>query len=290
MNLRSSRNKEIKPPRTILEMPNVFEDKTVSDLIRSLKKVKFKQKNINKTPDWGTFWCTKKSIPKIWVEKMRTVVQNCVYIKSKLQEGDEESYLADHFIHRMTGNDNLVERRASSQMAWHTDGTTEDHPLISIIYTIYNEKTDSMNDPSGTTLGGGVVLSAFDDGRLTLAGGEKDNTAKSSTTTTYFPRTNSCYIIPGYFVHHCVQRIMDENTVRYSYVQFLRLKRTIKNKRTQEVISMNHYLRREWSLANGKNCTFYCKLCWKSYRSERALNDHKRHVKACGKKDTIKNA
>ena len=128
---------------------------------------------------------------------------------------------------------------------------------------------------SALDAGGFVKLSNFDDGRFVANQSSLQNHPKSSSTTTYYPKTNSFYIFPGYFVAHAVFKV-ELDTVRYSVVMFIKLRNGLIGG-----LSPDKYLRREWAASNLDGKKEVCDRCWSAFDTPRNLRRHKRRSKIC---------
>ena len=109
---------------------------------------------------------------------------------------------------------------STAQHRWHTDSAAT-RAFLTVVYTVYNGISDS-NAVCAVDVGGAVGMSNQDDGRFRRASISQAQTPQSWSTTSYYPKTNSFYIFPGYFVSHAVYKVYP-GTVRYSIVMFLRL-------------------------------------------------------------------
>ena len=106
----------------------------------------------------------------------------------------------------MTDGDGVAQQRQreAPQHVWHTDGLGEPH--LTCVLTVYDSELGNRS-LSAMEAGGYVKLSNFDNGHFTQADSSRHNHPKAQSTMTYYPKTNSLYIFPGYFVAHDVFKV-----------------------------------------------------------------------------------
>jgi hypothetical protein len=224
--------------------------------------------------DWGVSICDDYSIPSLFKKKMMDTILSVDKVRLLATELRDEKCFHRIFINRMCTTDDALQQRQndSPQHVWHTDGYGGE--LLTVILTLYNGELDS-DALSAMDVGGRLGLSNADDGHFTPVSSKTPQHPKSHTTTTYYPKTNSLYIFPGYFVSHAVFKV-HPGTVRYSIVMFVRLRKSMINGVTPDT-----YLRAEWAASNPDKKSVVCHQCWSTFHDESALNYH--HTRSCKK-------
>ena len=166
---------------------------------------------------------------------------------------------------------------SSPQHLWHLDGNgaPDGEELLTVARTLCDDELDS-EALSAWQVGGYLGLSNADDGHFAPVSSTTHNKPKSHTTTTCYPKTNSLYIFPGYFVSHAVYKV-HPGTVRCSIVMFVRLRTTLVKGVTPDMC-----LRAEWAASNPENKTFVCHQCWSAFHNQPALTSH--HNRSCKKR------
>jgi hypothetical protein len=187
-----------------------------------------------------------------------------VKVLATKQRGD--GFFHRIFINRMSDSDGVAQQRQreAPEHTWHTDGFGEPH--LTCVLTVYGYELDSSS-LSAMKAGGYVKLSNFDDGHFAQADSLRPNHPVPKYSTTYYPKTNSLYIFPGYFVAHAVFKV-NPGAVRYLVVMFVKLRNTL-----IEGITPDIYLRREWAASNEGNRKMVCHGCYSAFRSKKGLVD-----------------
>jgi hypothetical protein len=268
------------PPRAMLEVPNVLKGASGRSTLSAITQLEYtvakkydQEGDVAGNKDWGISVVGKEGIRPALKEAMMSAVLSVPKVKLLATEERNDDFFHEIFINRMSSVDNVRQQRQidAPQHLWHTDGTV---PHLTAVLTIYDSELDS-NLLSAHDVGGFVKLSNFDDGRFTPTDSQRQNHPKPSSTTTYFPKTNSLYIFPGYFVAHAVFKVYP-GTVRYSVVMFVRLRDGL-----IDGVTPDTYLRREWASGNLDGKKEVCDRCWSAFVSQRQLDDHQRRSKHC---------
>jgi hypothetical protein len=214
-----------------------------------------------------------EGIPPALKKAMMLEVLSVDKVKLLATEGRDDDFFHEIFINRMSSvNDARQQRQIDApQHPWHTDGTA---PHLTAVLTICDSELDS-NMRSAHDVGGFVKLSNFDDGHFTPTDSQRQNHPKPSSTTTYFPKTNSLCVFPGYFVAHAVFKV-HPGTVRYSVVMFIRLRYSLIDGGAPDMC-----LRSEWASGNLDGKKEVCHRCWSAFGTQRQLVDHKRRSIHC---------
>jgi hypothetical protein len=276
--MRTRRKTAILPPRALMEVTNVLTGPTAGPFIYSMSTFKYRlvekddqegDKEANK--DWGVTAVDEGGIPASFKSKMMETVLAVDKVKLLATELRDENFFHRIFINRMCTTDAPEQRRLcrSPQHLWHLDGNgaPDGEELLTVVYTLYDDELDS-DALSAWEVGGYLGLSNADDGHFTPVSSKSYNQPKSHTTTTYYPKTNSLYIFPGYFVSHAVYKV-HPGTVRYSVVMFVRLRTSLVNGVTPDT-----YLRAEWAASNPENKSFVCHECWSAFPNQSARTSH----------------
>jgi membrane protein insertase Oxa1/YidC/SpoIIIJ len=129
-----------------------------------------------------------------------------------------ERFFHGIFINRMCDDDAAQQQRQVSSMQhhWHTD-EVGNWPILTVVYMVFNSLINSTA-MSALEAGEAYSMSSSDDGRFHRA-----SRSQPWSTTSYYPKTNSFYIFPGYFVSHTVYKL-NSGTVRYFIVMFVCLR------------------------------------------------------------------
>jgi hypothetical protein len=278
---RKSANTE---PRALLEVTNVLTlatgpsiISTISNLNFTLQKKDDQEGDEEADKDWGVSVVNEDGLPAAFKTFMMETVLKVDKVKLLATDLRDENFFHRIFVNRMCTTDDAKQSRRSDspQHVWHTDGygASEDEELLTAVLTLYNDELDS-DLLSAYNVGGRLGLSNADDGRFTpVCSNSYSNFPKAHTTTTYFPKTNSLYIFPGYFVAHAVFKV-NPGTVRYSIVMFVRLR-----KQLIDGVTPDNYLRAEWAASNTENKSVVCHNCWRAFHNLTALNSH--HKRSC---------
>jgi hypothetical protein len=271
-------------PRALLEVTNVLTVATGPSIISTMSKLKFtlqkkddQEGDEESDEDWGVSAVNEDGIPASFKTLMMETILQVDKVKLLATDLRDENFFHRIFINRMCTTDEAKQLRQfdSPQHLWHTDGygASEGEELLTVVLTLYNDELDS-DLLSALDVGGRLGLSNADDGRFTpVCSNSCTNFPKSHTTTTYYPKTNSLYIFPGYFVAHAVFKVKP-GTVRYSIVMFVRLR-----KKTINGLTPDNYLRAEWAASNTENKSVVCHNCWSAFHNHSALNSH--HTRSC---------
>ena len=265
------------PPRSVSEINHVLDKRHFASLLSTVSSLEYRLETISASVGNGRAADTSWGITAVEHERVPACVQSsmmtaCLPVPAVQQLSScyrDGRFFHNIFINRMCDVDSADQQRqtSSAQHRWHTDGA-DDHPLLTVVYTIYNSEADS-DSLSSHTVGGAVGMSNLDDGRYRRTSKSQPLTPQSWSTTTYFPKTNSFYIFPGYFVSHAVFKVYP-GTVRYSIVMFLRLRSKFCGEK------VDNYLRRQWALANSDCKKFHCGSCWSTFKDKRSLSEHYR--------------
>jgi hypothetical protein len=269
-------------PRALHEATDVLNQKVFASLMDTIVGLDYQHQVREEVPDncisdsepkhqnssWGITAVSKEKVPSSVTTVMMQACLKCPKIKDLvINSRSPEKFFQGFLINRMDYDDSEVPQQRSRQGAqhiWHTDGNA-DKPFLSVVYTIYNGQPDSRS-LSALEAGGIVLMSNLDDGRFRRSSKAQQQTPQNWSTTSYYPKTNSFYILPGYFVSHAVCKVYP-GTVRYSIVMFLPLRHPAK---------ADHQLRSDWALANGKQHTTVCDKCWSTFKDGYALVRHQR--------------
>ena len=219
---------------------------------------------------WGVTAVDHGSIPSSMKSSLMNACLRVPRIRDLATNHRDDRFFHLVFINRMCDQDTAEQERlvSTAQHGWHTDGIGGNDAFMTVVYTLYDNEQDS-SALSAHEVGGIVGMSNMDDGRFRRASLNQPETPKAKTTTVFFPKTNSLYIFPGYFVSHAVFKVKP-GSIRYSVVMFVRLKRTImKNK-------VDHVLREEWALSGDSNKSVCCQRCWSTFVDDYGLSEHKR--------------
>jgi hypothetical protein len=264
----------------MLEVPNVLKGASGRSTMSAIAQLNYRvdkkydqEGDVAGNKDWGVSVVGHHCIPPALKEVMMSAVLSVNKVKLLATEQRNDNFFHEIFINRMSSIDDARQQRQidAPQHLWHTDGTA---PHLTAVLTIYDSELDS-NALNAQNVGGFVKLSNFDDGRFTPTDSQRQNHPKPSSTSTYYPKTNSLYIFPGYFVAHAVFKVLP-GTVRYSVVMFIRLRDSLIDGVTPDI-----YLRREWAISNSDGRKEVCDRCWSSFASHRQLTDHQRRSKKC---------
>jgi hypothetical protein len=270
-------------PRALLEVKNVFNSTTGGSLILSVNNLNYfvhekddQEGDVAAKKDWGVSVVEEEGIPADLKEMMMKAVLAVDKVRLLATEQRDEGFFHCFFVNRMSTDDAQQQLRSeSSQHVWHTDGDqTADQQSLTCVYTLYGEELDS-DSLSAYDAGGFLKLSNFDDGRYTSSGLGRTNLPKASSTLTYYPKTNSFYIFPGYFVSHAVFK-MKPGVVRYSIVMFIKLRDS-----RIDGVPPNIFLRREWAASNNENRKEVCCRCWSAFGNKAKLRSHQIRSKSC---------
>jgi hypothetical protein len=272
-------------PRALLEVTNVLTGPTAGPFILSMQQLNYRllkkddqegDEKANK--DWGVTVVEEGGIPASFKTTMMEIVLAVDKVKRLATELRDENFFHRIFINRMCTTEGAKQQRQddSPQHPWHTDGNgaTVGEQLLTVVYTLYDDELDS-EALSAMDVGGRLGLSNADDGHFTPVSSTTYNKPKSHTTSTYYPKTNSLYIFPGYFVAHAVYKV-HPGTVRYSIVMFVRLRST-----PVDGVTPDTHLRAEWAASNPENKLFVCRHCWSAFHKQSALLSHQ--IRSCKK-------
>jgi hypothetical protein len=288
--MRSSAKTSILTPRSVKEVNNVLNGDAFSALHGAVVGLDYHLQNVTllSAPDatyfeksWGVTVADDDSIPTSMKTTMMSACLCVPAIRDIATAHRDERFFQRFFINRMCVDDAARQERLLSQAqhGWHTDGDPK-HPFLTVVYTLYNGQSDSES-LTAFQVGGIVGLSNTDDGRFRRASQSQPDVPSNSTTTSYFPKTNSFYIFPGYFVAHSVYKVKP-GTVRHSIVMFVHLKRSIGGLKVDKI------LRREWALSGHPSKLFCCGICWSTFSDELGLAKHRRRSpKKCRQKDLL---
>jgi hypothetical protein len=282
--MRSRAKTSILAPRSVKEVNNVLTREAFSSFHSTVVGLEYNLNNktyltAEDTPSnektWGVTAADDDSIPNSIKTTMMSACLCVPAIKDLATTHHDQRFFERFFINRMCDDDAADQERLSSQAqhGWHTDGDPE-QPFLTVVFTLYNGESDS-DSVSSFQVGGAVGMSNTDDGRFRRASKSQPEVPSSSKIASYFPKTNSFYIFPGYFVAHCVFKVKP-GTVRYSVVMFVHLKTSLGGLKVDDI------LRREWALSSHPPKLFCCGNCWSTFSDEIGLAKHrKRPPKKC---------
>jgi hypothetical protein len=270
-------------PRSLLEVPNIFNSTNgppFISLVSSLNYVVAKKIDqegdevANK--DWGISVVEEDGIPSSLKQTMMEAVLEVPKVRRLATDQRDDGFFHRFFINRMSTDDATQQLRTeSSQHVWHTDGDqTKGEQHLTCVLTLYGTELDS-DSLSAYDAGGFLKLSNFDDGHYTPSSLGRPNLPKPSSTVTYYPKTNSLYIFPGYFVSHGVFK-MKPGRVRYSVVMFIKLRNSV-----IDGVTPDFFLRREWAASNPENRKEVCHRCWSAFRTKLQVRSHRIRSKSC---------
>ena len=271
-------------PRAMIEVTNVLKGSKGHSILDSITQLDYQlarkddqEGDVEALNDWGVSVVEEEGIPPSLKKSMMEAVLAVKKVQLLATDDRDEGFFHRIFINRMCSTDQASQQRQidSPQHVWHTDGLPpfcQSH--LTAVLTLYDSELDS-NALSAHQVGGFVKLSNFDDGRFTPCDRSRQNHPKPSSTTTYFPKTNSFYIFPGYFVSHAVFKVKPL-TIRYSVVMFIKLRPSLIGG-----LSPDSYLRGEWAASNADEKKEVCVTCWSAFGTPRLLSDHRRRSHKC---------
>jgi hypothetical protein len=205
---------------------------------------------------WGVSAVDNDHVPKILTT---TMMEACLWVplihNLATSHPDDRLFLS-FFINWMCDADLAKQDRlvSKAQHGCHTDAPGGKPSFLTVVYTAYNSQSDSEAF-SALELGGTVGVSNLDDGQFWRASKGQPETPQSWSMMSYYPKTNSLYIFPGYSVSHAVFKVKP-GAIRYSIVMFVQLCRKFSGQ------TVDHYLCSRWALSRDHRKTVCCDICW----------------------------
>jgi hypothetical protein len=279
----------ILPPRSVTEVSKVLEGSGFSSFMSTLAGLDYKLQTRTVLNDggtsteeksWGVTAAEEEDVPKILKTTMMEACL-CVPLIHRLATSHrDDRFFLSFFINRMCDADAAKQERlvSKAQHGWHTDAASGATSFLTVVYTAYNSQSDS-DAFTALELGGTVGMSNLDDGRFRRASKSQPETPQSWSTMSYYPKTNSFYIFPGYFVSHAVFKVKP-GAVRYSIVMFVRLRRRFSGQ------TVDYYLRSQWALSGDSRKTVCCDICWSTFVGQSSLAKHR----LCGRQKCVERA
>jgi hypothetical protein len=209
--------------------------------------------------DWGVSVVEENGIPARLKKEMMRLVLLVDKVRCLATDLRDDRFFDRIFINRMSSTD-------------ATFPPSNCH--LTVVLTLYNSELDS-DAISAKECGGYVKLSDYNDGRYIQSNTTSKNVPKAGSTSTYYPKTNSFYIFPGYFVAHAVFKVKPETT-RYSVVMMVKLRKKMKGG-----VIPDTYLRREWAASNAEGKEEICERCWGAFGSKKQLVEHQTRSQKC---------
>jgi hypothetical protein len=271
------------PPRSLVEVTNVLKGPHAGLILASITRLDYKlaekddqvgDKEAKR--DWGISVVEEEGIPAALKKDMMESVLSVDLVRLVATEERDDHFFHRIFINRMCSTDEARQQRQKDgpQHPWHTDGLSHLQSHLTVVLTLYDSVLDS-DLISAHDVGGYVKLSNFDDGRFTPCDLGRRNHPKPSSTTTYYPKTNSLYIFPGYFVAHAVFKV-NPGTTRFSVVMFIKLRDTPIGD-----LSPDKYLRRQWAASNPDGKKEVCERCWSAFATKSDVRKHQSRSRKC---------
>jgi hypothetical protein len=281
MKLRTRHGPNDRVPSSLVEQLHVLTEKEIAVIMPALESSDFtraQKKDDAVAFDEGVLYTDvgSKIHPSITkaVEMMATRNE---YLKTHLPRGRAEVRRIS--IVEMDGDStNRPTTRFQPQHHWHKDGCD---PLLTMVYVLYDGEWDSTNSPGAFECGGRVALADRPCGNAVCrAGSEEHNkVVRSGRVSTYYPKTNGLYIIPGFVVEHAVFKVEVPNVKRQAIVVFVATK---KNYTFQSIrMSADTYFRLTWALGFAKGRSIFCNKCYQVFDKKRQLYDHRKRQKDC---------
>jgi len=268
----------------MVEVTNVLKGRKGQLILAAINRLDYKLAAKDDQPgdeesdrDWGITAVEEDGIPSSLKKAMMEAVLSVDEVKLLATEERGEGFFHRIFINRMCSTDDARQQRQKDapQHLWHTDGLPPPHQAhLTVVLTLYDSELDS-HAISALEAGGLVKLSNFDDGRFVPCNLTKKNHPKPSSTTTYYPKTNSFYIFPGYFVAHAVFKV-EPGTTRFSIVMFIKLRDGLVGG-----LSPDKYLRHEWAASNPDGKKVVCDRCWSAFATKHLLLKHRSRSQKC---------
>ena len=221
------------PPRSVSEVTSVLSPASFAPFLTSVVSLDYRLEIPTESDplgygddSWGVTAVQEDGIPDTVKYTMMEACLRVPKLQQLATDLRDERFFQGIFINRMCVEDAAQQQRqsATAQHRWHTD-TAFKASFMTVVYTIYNGICDS-HALTAHEVGGAVGMSHQDDGRFRRASKSQPQTPQSWSTTAYYPKTNSFYIFPGYFVSHAVYKV-HPGTVRYSVIMFIRVCRKI---------------------------------------------------------------
>jgi hypothetical protein len=285
MKLRVRHSPNNQAPHSLQQQQYVLSKKQIADLLPALDSTVFSA--LDDVEDgiaaekWGILYTAAGQAVHPAVTKIvRYISSNNDYIKTHSLQGSP--VLRRVAIVKMDSSPPSPARsRFQPQHHWHKDGGTS---LITVVYTLYNGEWDSANSPGAFALGGRVALSDRTCGTARYKNSSYE-TVRPGRVCTYYPLTNSLYIIPGQHVSHAVFKVDDPSTVRFALVFFLQPPSHLYFR--DICLPVDDYLRITWALGflrnDAKAPPLFCVRCYRLFSIQRQLYDHDRLYPNCKK-------
>jgi hypothetical protein len=273
-----------RPPRSMVEVINVLRAKggqatllEIANLKYTVAKKDDQPGDVEADKDWGVSVVEENGIPARLKKEMMRLVLLVDKVRCLATDLRDDRFFDRIFINRMSATDDARQQRQgnTAQHVWHTDATfPPSNCHLTVVLTLYNSELDS-DAISAKECGGYVKLSDYNDGRYIQSNTTSKNVPKAGSTSTYYPKTNSFYIFPGYFVAHAVFKVKPETT-RYSVVMMVKLRKKMKGG-----VIPDTYLRREWAASNAEGKEEICERCWGAFGSKKQLVEHQTRSQKC---------
>ena len=287
MNLRVRHSANNQAPHSLHEQRFVLSLEQISDLAPALTSTVFSGPNDVEdgidAEDWGILFTPEgQSVHPAIKKIVHHITDNNLYLKSHVVKG-RPSVRRVSVVKMDSSPPTPARNRFQPQHHWHKDGGTS---LITVVYTLYNGEWDSENSPGAFELGGRVALADTASGTAVYAD-SSFTSVRSGRIRTYYPRTNSLYILPGQHVSHAVFRVEVPLTVRYAIVFFLepRSHFTFYTHR----LPVDEYFRICWALGfyddGATKRPLFCSRCFRLFSNKKQQYDHNRRVSNCKAKE-----
>ena len=285
---RCSPNGEV--PSSLQTEQYVLTKREVAYLMPALYKSKFvppaKLSEGMKAQEWGVMYTAEgmKGVHPDIIRSTQRMIKANAYLKSHATAG-EPVVLRVSVVEMGGEKTDQVHSRFQPQHRWHKDGH---EPLITMVYVLYDGGWDSKKSPGAFELGGRVALADRPCGNAYFEStvGGLYRGARSGRTISYYPPTNSLYVIPG-FVDHAVFKLEDPAVIRHAVVVFLKPRSSYVFRGLS--LPADEYLRMTWAIGVvNSGAVFFCAKCMKIFGNKRQLYDHRRRETACKRKMQIK--
>jgi hypothetical protein len=283
MKLRVRHCQNNKAPSSLQEQQYVLSSQQIALLLPALESTLFSVagdvEDGIEANDWGVlFTPDQQPVHPVVTEIVNFISCNNPYLKSHSPGGCPE-LLRVAVVKMDSSPPSPARSRFQPQHHWHKDGGTS---LITVVYTLYNGEWDSIHSPGAFELGGRVALADRPSGTAVYSDSTFES-VRSGRSLSYFPRTNTLYIIPGQLVSHAVFKVQDPATVRFAIVFFLKPKShfTIFSIRCP----VDEYLRLTWALGfiptDSSVLPLICRRCLRLFSNLRQRYDHDRRQPNC---------
>jgi hypothetical protein len=282
MKLRSRHSPNDRVPSSLQTQNNVLTREEVSNVMPALNASNYVSSDDNEggVSSWGVKYTRDDGTgvhPDV-VKTAMTIVKRNSYLRRHSTAG--EPILMRVAVLKMGGEElDQVRTRFEPQLHWHKDG---EEPLFSMVYILYNGEWDSNNSPGALEYGGRVAFADRKCGNAIFATTESSTPrgVRSGRLCSYYPPTNSLYIIPGYIVNHAVYKMINATAIRLAIAVFIK-PRTIYSFQNMR-LTVDDYLRLTWAIGfKEKGEIIICDKCKGMFKKGRQFQDHKRRVGQC---------